>query len=599
MIAPRSLFSGQRLLTLFLLIFLATGLVQCAPSIGDQTKWFVSTQGNDANDCHYLLLPCRHISTVIQRAQAGDTITIGAGTFSESLTVAKSLTLTGQGADKTFVDAQFSGPALLVGGYTSPVSTPAEPLILRVSNMSFKDGNAASAPSTKLPGAGGGFFLGYGSASLTDVDVEANRALNCGGIANQALLTLVRVRVANNSTSSTGVTGGGGGICNWGTIMATDSTVAGNQTPANGGGIYNVESLSLVRSTISDNQAGMAGGGLLSATGTLTASDSSVSGNQALLGGGVALDNNAQAKLERDTLSGNRAQTFGGGIVNMHGSSLSLTNVTLSGNSASSGGGIASGNYDEPAFPVSPADPSLTAVFVTLAFNHASTSVGGGFYHTAGSAAFINSLFANNTGTSCSGTVTGNGNLTTDATCSFDGPKNLVNVADPKIGPLQANGGILLTHALLPGSPAIDAGIVAGAAIPSQDERGKPRPDSDENGAALVDIGAYESDGSEGMPVRTSQPAQTSTPAAATSSTSLPSLQASATSTPTISFPTLQLSMTPTPIASSPTIPAITPPTTTFSLPTSVSCLSYTSKAACNANPACQWGTLLPVCTNK
>jgi len=599
-----SFFTGHRMVSLFLLFFLATGLTQCSLTPGNQTNWFVSTKGNDANDCHYLLLPCRHIRAVIQRAQAGDTITIGAGTFNESLTVTKSLTLTGLGAEKTFVDVQSAGPALVVGSYTGSGSTPTASLVLRVSNMSFKNGDAASSPSTILPGAGGGAFIGYGSVSLTDVHVEANHALNCGGIANQAVLTLVRVSVANNSTSSTDATGGGGGICNWGTLTITDSAVAGNQTPANGGGIYNVESLSLVRSTISDNLAGMAGGGLLSATGSLTASDSSVSGNQALLGGGVALDNNDQAKLERDTLSGNRAQTFGGAIVNMHGASLSMTNVTLSGNHASSGGGIATGNFDEPAFPVSPVDPSLTAAFVTIAFNQAGTSTGGGFYRTAGPATFINSLFANNSGTSCSGVVTGNGNLTTDATCQFDGPKNLFNVVDPRIGLLQDNGGNLLTHALLPGSPAIDAGVVTGVAIPSQDERGKPRPDSDENGVTLVDIGAYESDGSETTPVPPSQPTQVSAPTVIPSSTSLLTLQPSLTSnpitpTPTISLPTLQLFMTPTPTASTPTLPALPTSVSTLSFPTSVSCFSYTSKAACNADPACQWGSLIPVCTNK
>lgn len=599
-----SFFTGHRMVSLCLLFFLATGVAQCSLPPGNQANWFVSTQGSDANDCHYLLLPCRHINAVIQRAQAGDTINIGAGTFNESLTVTKSLTLSGQGAAKTFVEGLSGGPALVVGGYTASSYNPTGGLILRVSNVSFKGGNAASAPSTILPGAGGGVFIGYGSVSMTDVDVEANHALNCGGIANQAVLTLVRVSVANNSTSSTGVTAGGGGICNWGTLTITDSTVAGNQTPANGGGIYNVDSLSLLRSTISSNQAGMAGGGLLSATGSLNVSDSSVSGNQALLGGGVALDNNDQAKLERDTLAGNHAQTVGGAIANMHGTSLSLTNVTLSGNRASAGGGIASGNFDEPAFPVSPSDPSLTAVFVTIAFNQAGPSSGGGLYHMAGPATFIDSLFADNTGSSCSGAVTGNGNLTTDATCSFGGPKNLYNVADPRIGPLQDNGGNLLTHALLPGSPAIDAGVVTGVAIPSQDERGKARPDSDENGANLVDIGAYESDGSEATPVTPSQPAQSSPPTATTPTPSVPTLSSLPTSTLTISTATLPAIQTFTPATSVPTVPTFqtfTPATSipTLSLPTSVSCLLYTSKAACNANPACQWGSLIPVCTNK
>ena len=58
---------------------------------------------------------------------------------------------------------------------------------------------------------------------------------------------------------------------------------------------------------------------------------------------------------------------------------------------------------------------------------------------------------------------------------------------DPKLGPLQANGGPTLTQALLPGSPAIDLG--SNPANLTLDQRGVPRV---ENGRA--DIGAVESD---------------------------------------------------------------------------------------------------------
>src|SRR5262249_52040729 len=59
------------------------------------------------------------------------------------------------------------------------------------------------------------------------------------------------------------------------------------------------------------------------------------------------------------------------------------------------------------------------------------------------------------------------------------------NLIDPILGPLQNNGGPTPTRALLPGSPAIDAGTPTGA--PSFDQRGLPRP----SGAGF-DIGAFE-----------------------------------------------------------------------------------------------------------
>ena len=71
-------------------------------------------------------------------------------------------------------------------------------------------------------------------------------------------------------------------------------------------------------------------------------------------------------------------------------------------------------------------------------------------------------------------------------------------MASPKLGPLQNNGGPTQTHALLPGSPAIDAGNSFGCrdnlgALLATDQRGFFRTaDGDSNGTARCDIGAYE-----------------------------------------------------------------------------------------------------------
>jgi hypothetical protein len=81
-----------------------------------------------------------------------------------------------------------------------------------------------------------------------------------------------------------------------------------------------------------------------------------------------------------------------------------------------------------------------------------------------------------------------------DNTCNFNGPGDLSNT-DPRLGPLQDNGGPTQTMALLPGSPAIDAGNPHGCRDDSRhllktDQRGKPRPDKEDTGGC--DIGAYE-----------------------------------------------------------------------------------------------------------
>ena len=83
------------------------------------------------------------------------------------------------------------------------------------------------------------------------------------------------------------------------------------------------------------------------------------------------------------------------------------------------------------------------------------------------------------------GTVTSLGyNLSDNATGPDDGTTDLLNT-DPLLGPLQDNGGPTFTHALLAGSPAIDAGDPVSPV--NTDQRGSARP---VNGR--IDIGAVE-----------------------------------------------------------------------------------------------------------
>ena len=72
---------------------------------------------------------------------------------------------------------------------------------------------------------------------------------------------------------------------------------------------------------------------------------------------------------------------------------------------------------------------------------------------------------------------------------------------DPLLGPLADNGGPTLTHALQPGSPAINRGDPA---APRQDQRGYSR-------LGVPDVGAFEFNGIPPTPTPT--PTPTATPA--------------------------------------------------------------------------------------
>ena len=73
------------------------------------------------------------------------------------------------------------------------------------------------------------------------------------------------------------------------------------------------------------------------------------------------------------------------------------------------------------------------------------------------------------------GTVTSHGyNISDDNGAGLlTGPGDQINT-DPMLGPLQDNGGPTLTQALLPGSPAINAGDPNFTPPPLYDQRGSP-----------------------------------------------------------------------------------------------------------------------------
>jgi predicted outer membrane repeat protein len=194
-------------------------------------------------------------------------------------------------------------------------------------------------------------------------------------------------------------------------------------------------------------------------------------------GGGI--DNGGTLTLTNCTVSGNAASNAGGGILNFTSGTLTLIDCTVSDNSSSHGGG---GIFNEG---------TLTVSQCTLSGNSASS--GGGGIASDGTLTLNNSIVANSTSggdVSNSGTLTGSHNLIEDDS----GGLSDTITGDPKLGPLADNGGPTKTFALLPGSPAINAGDNVLAA----DSHGISLT-TDQRGAgfarivgAHVDIGAFE-----------------------------------------------------------------------------------------------------------
>lgn len=399
---------------------------------------------------------------------------------------------------------------------------------------------------------GGALYNDDGTLVLNRDTFGVNFALENGGaIYNTAggSLTLNQGLFTTNSASDNG-----GAIQNFGSLIVLNVAGTGTQFLSNeagtdvrpgdsdngrGGAIFNEDGVVVIGSaTFTLNRShGDAGVIFNGGDGTLTITRSTFDRNSADGNGGALVnDDFAQTTIDEVTFSNNSADRDGGAIYNnsefTSGSTLSLTidDTTLNNNTAANGGAIFNTSFG-----------GLTLTNSTLSANVA-TFNGGGLANF-GSATLLNdTLYLNNVAVGGQGAGIANNlrnnvggippfGLTTlkntlvaggtnasdlaDGAIAFggssfiDGGHNLIedvgsvmafndplngNVLgiNPQLDILRDNGGPTLTHALLFGSPARDAGD--NFAVTLNDQRGLNRVfDGDGNGVATVDIGAFES----------------------------------------------------------------------------------------------------------
>lgn len=437
---------------------------------------------------------------VLTRDAAADNKTASSG----PLIITEALTITGAGPGSTIID----------GRQRQQVFDIAATATVNISGVTVQNGN----------GSDGGGINNDGSLRLSGVALTNNTAtLTGGGVKNRGTLTIINSTIRNNSA------GRGGGIGNTGTLTITNSPVTDNTANRYGGGITNDPgstatitrtlisgntsgfccggianggTLTLTASTVSNNRAETSAGLVNNEHGTMQITNSTVSANVATAccggignagrldvtgttisnnradsGGGLSNNHQGTVAVSNSTISGNSVSGNGSGILN--GGILTLTNVTISGNTAGqAGGGLFNAVFEEPR-------ASATLTNVTIHSN--SAAEGGGISSRADTMLTLkNSIVANSLSASnCSGAVTSiSHNLDSGNSCGFVTPGDIRNT-DPKLGPLADNGGPTYTHALRPGSPAIDAGDANGC--PPTDQRGATRPQG-----AGCDIGAYE-----------------------------------------------------------------------------------------------------------
>ena len=285
--------------------------------------------------------------------------------------------------------------------------------------------------------------------------------------------TQIDVQISGLKITGGDENGRGGAILNAENLTITDSIITGNATSDvdgnSGGAIYSDGgALTVERTTFSLNRAGDGGGAILQHNGAATITDSLFRKNTARLSGGAIFNDAGTTSVTNSTFSANTAGYAGGGIFNRN-STATLDRVTITMNTApaETGSGIAS-----------------LANSITHTIVH-STIVSGNAHDSdvdflLGPIDSFSSLGYN---------LVGRGT----ATAAFSAVGDQAGVTDAELAPLADNGGPTLTHALIPGGPAVNAGDPADAAgvgaVPLYDQRAT---DYSRVSDGRIDIGAYE-----------------------------------------------------------------------------------------------------------
>jgi CSLREA domain-containing protein len=333
-----------------------------------------------------------------------------------------------------------------------------------------------------------------------------------GGVANGGTLTLTNMTLTGNSTGAGGSIGAatsfggpggnGGAILNFGTLTMTNVTLTGNRTGAggegntageggSGGAVYNIGTLTMTGCVVRGNLTGGGGkstnsggrggdgGGVFTFFGTMTMTNCAVSQNMTGAGG-------------NSSGTGGTSGTVGKGAGIYVGHGATLTGITVSNNVSSGGIYFDSG--------------SSTMTNCTITAN-----AGPGSISSSTTPIVRNTIIAGNgggTGPDVSGAYNSQGhNLigNVGAVSGFTAVGDQVGIPsaplNPRLGPLADNGGPTPTHALLAGSPALDAGSNELALDNNNnalttDQRGAGFPRfadaADADAVQTVDIGAFE-----------------------------------------------------------------------------------------------------------
>jgi hypothetical protein len=353
----------------------------------------------------------------------------------------------------------------------------------RIDTSSANGGTGTGVPQGGMlnggfggPAQGGGVWVGGGTVTINNTTFESTVA-NAGNSG-----------AGGNSSGPAGAADGGG-LYSLGNVTVTNSTF--HLAGANGGNAGDAFGTTCLGGH-QGGDGGAARGGAIFADGGTMIINTATFANNFVAGGNGGNGGQTDGGLNCGN-HGSGGLAYGGAITNANGATVNIKHGTISQNNAQAGNsGINQGGANKPPRLVAEGTgggirvgPAITLENTIIAGNTAANGAG----DTTG---------APTPGPNVDGAVTSNGHnllgVATEAT-GFTGTGDQTG-ANPMLAALADNGGPTQTMELLVGSPAIDAGVAAGATF---DQRGMPRTVDDPgvvNAATSdgTDIGAFEGD---------------------------------------------------------------------------------------------------------
>ena len=482
-----------------------TVMIPQSVSLDESSLWYVSTNGNDDNDCSVPGMPCATVDAVFAKPdfQDGDEIHIASGTYTGSetttnvLNIENDVTLVGgwnEAFDAQVGDTIFDGENERAGiriyyGYEVTIDN----FIIENANSSGVSGrglvtlkNCEIRNNSALDGSGGGVVADLSSEfTIINCDIHSNQALVYGGGIGvyDGSFTMINSQVYDNqilSTNSGSAKGGGIYIGTHDPVMISGSEIYGNSTMFRGGGISiegsTASTVTIMDTLIYDNHG--VGGGIFGLSTTLEITNSSIFHNSSPDDGGGIYLNTGTLRFNNSTLSENSAAYHGAGFYT---DSISLV-IEINNSTIAN-------NFGEGFNFNAQYDTQFIVKNSIIAANH----------HT--------DIIAKENSVGCNADLMSEGyNLLGEIEgCPITPGVGDQFGIDPLLLPLADYGGNTYTHSLLPNSLAVDGGdpAVPGTegACPVVDQRNISRPiDGNHDGIAVCDIGAFELTGDVSEP---------------------------------------------------------------------------------------------------